>query len=101
MVKAYNFINKYTMSTNQDVTAVTPISNSYDKTLNIVHGVFGATYFVLQGLADLTLHAEANVVHKISKGEISIDDAKDYRKAQYAIQTESMVSKFNSLKAKK
>lgn len=88
------------MSTTTAATAVAPVSNSYDKTVSIINGVFGTAYFVFQGLADITCHAEAKLVNKVSNGEISVDDAKDYRKAQYAVQTESLRAKFESLNKK-
>lgn len=89
------------MSTKTAATAVAPTANSYDRTVSIINGTFGAAYFVLQGLADLTCHAEATLVNKVSKGEISVDEAKDYRRATYAVQSESIIARIESLTAKK
>lgn len=52
-------------------------SSNTDTAVKIVSGIFGATHFVFQTLADLTLHAEVKTVQAITKNHQAIWKSKE------------------------
>jgi len=77
-----------------------PTANSYDTAVSVIGAVFGTLHFVFQTAADLTAHAEGQLVEKVTKGAITAADATQHRKDQTLIQQDKALQAIESYKAK-
>ncbi len=85
------------MNTTVEATAVAPTGT--DKAISAVQTVFGAVHCGLTALADVVMYGEAHIVHKISKGEITIQQSVDARTAQTNIRLDKFRVKLSGYKA--
>ena len=68
------------MNTQAEATAVAQTGT--DRAISVVQTVFGALHVGLTAAADVVMYGEAHIVHKISKGDITVQQTVDARTAQ-------------------
>lgn len=83
-----------------ETTTVTAKPTTTDNAIKLVSAIFGTAHFILQSAADLTANAEGNIVHKLSKGEITKQEVIDNRKNSTVLKQQKVLDKIAEIKAK-